>query len=197
MLHVLTIGKETFVADPRFSSAWKKPGPEGGDWRLRIHPTQAGDGGTYLCQISTHPPTLLVTHLQVIGEQYAIQTCVKASRRTKLPNFFTLFSEASAASASRVFSKKRRCLYLQYRGSFQSMRTACKAVVSGRSITSLAPLLTSIALSTTTYPTSKASFGHTMGIPSPKIRTVEVSGMCHTRGVSFGKIIFLKWSSAL
>ena len=77
------------------------------------------------------------------------------------------------------------------------MRTACKAVVSGRSITSLAPLLTSIASSTTTYLTSKASFGHTMGIPSPKIRTVEVSGMCHTRGVSFGKIIFLKWSSAL
>ena len=68
MLHVLTIGKDTFVADPRFASAWKKHDIDPDDWRLRIHPTQAGDGGTYLCQISTHPPTLLVTHLQVIGE---------------------------------------------------------------------------------------------------------------------------------
>ena len=38
------------------------------DWRLRIRPTTPRDNGTYLCQISTHPPTLLVTHLQVIGK---------------------------------------------------------------------------------------------------------------------------------
>ena len=166
MLHVLTIGKETFVADPRFSSAWKKPGPEGGDWRLRIHPTQAGDGGTYLCQISTHPPTLLITHLQVIGE-YLVCT----------PNL------SSAASEFCFVFKKRRYLYLQYQRSFQLMRTAtpCKRVVAGRSIIILAPVLTSIALSTTTYPTSKPSFGHTMGIPSPKIQAMEVSGMCQSR----------------
>ncbi len=64
ILHVLTIGKETFIADQRFSSAFKSPN----DWRLRIKPTNPGDNGTYLCQISTHPPTLLVTHLQVIGK---------------------------------------------------------------------------------------------------------------------------------
>ena len=63
MLQVLTIGKDTFVADQRFSSAW-----ENNDWRLKIQPAQAGDSGAYLCQISTHPPTLLVTHLQVIGK---------------------------------------------------------------------------------------------------------------------------------
>ena len=68
MLYFLTVGKDTFVADPRFSLALKKPGPEDGNWCLRIHPTQASDDGTYLCQISTHPPTLLITHLQVIGE---------------------------------------------------------------------------------------------------------------------------------
>lgn len=64
ILKVLTIGKETFIADQRFSSAFKSPK----DWRLRIKPTNPRDNGTYLCQISTHPPTLLVTHLQVIGE---------------------------------------------------------------------------------------------------------------------------------
>jgi hypothetical protein len=37
------------------------------NWRLRIRPTMAIDDGTYLCQISTHPPTILVTNLRVIG----------------------------------------------------------------------------------------------------------------------------------
>ena len=64
ILKVLTIGEETFVADERFSSAFKSPH----DWRLRIRPTNPRDNGTYLCQISTHPPTLLVTNLQVIGK---------------------------------------------------------------------------------------------------------------------------------
>lgn len=62
ILKVLTIGEETFLADDRFSSAFKSPH----DWRLRIRPTNSRDNGTYLCQISTHPPTLLVTNLQVI-----------------------------------------------------------------------------------------------------------------------------------
>ena len=38
------------------------------NWRLRIRPTMAIDDGTYLCQISTHPPTILVTNLKIIGE---------------------------------------------------------------------------------------------------------------------------------
>ena len=101
MLYFLTVGKDTFVADPRFSLALKKPGPEDGNWCLRIHPTQPGDDGTYLCQISTHPPTLLITHLQVIGE-YLVCT----------PNL------SSAASEFCFVFKKRRYLYLQYQRSF-------------------------------------------------------------------------------
>lgn len=61
-LHVLTIGRETFSADERYSLAHKKPN----NWRLRIRPTRELDNGTYLCQISTHPPTLLITNLRVI-----------------------------------------------------------------------------------------------------------------------------------
>jgi hypothetical protein len=38
------------------------------NWRLRIKPTMAIDDGTYLCQISTHPPTILVTNLKIIGK---------------------------------------------------------------------------------------------------------------------------------
>ena len=65
---MLTIGKETFIADARFSSAFKHPY----DWRLRIRPTNSRDNGTYLCQISTHPPTILVSHMQVIGKKLTI-----------------------------------------------------------------------------------------------------------------------------
>ena len=64
ILTVLTIGQSAFIADDRFSSAYNSLN----DWRLRIKPTNPRDNGTYLCQISTHPPTLLVTHLQVIGK---------------------------------------------------------------------------------------------------------------------------------
>ena len=72
-LHVLTIGKEIFSADQRYSPAFKEPY----NWRLRIKPAQSIDDGTYLCQISTHPPTILVTNLQVIGK-YLLFTISKS-----------------------------------------------------------------------------------------------------------------------
>jgi hypothetical protein len=64
-LSVLTIGKETFSADLRYSMELDK---SANNWRLRIKPTMAIDDGTYLCQISTHPPTILVTNLKIIGK---------------------------------------------------------------------------------------------------------------------------------
>jgi hypothetical protein len=64
-LSVLTIGKETFSADLRYSMELDK---SANNWRLRIRPTMAIDDGTYLCQISTHPPTILVTNLKIIGK---------------------------------------------------------------------------------------------------------------------------------
>ena len=63
-LHVLTIGKETFSADSRYSLAYHRPD----NWRLRIRPALSRDNGTYLCQVSTHPPIILLSHLNVIGE---------------------------------------------------------------------------------------------------------------------------------
>ena len=40
ILTVLTIGKSAFIADERFSSAYRRPH----DWRLRIKPTNPRDG---------------------------------------------------------------------------------------------------------------------------------------------------------
>ena len=62
-LNLLTIGKDSFSADPRYSVAFRKPE----NWRLKIRPVMAKDNGTYLCQVSTHPPIIFLQHLKVIG----------------------------------------------------------------------------------------------------------------------------------
>jgi hypothetical protein len=59
---------------------------------LRIRPTTAADEGSYLCQISTHPPTILVTNLKIIG---------------------TLHPKIASYNASIVnFSQLQRCNFL-------------------------------------------------------------------------------------
>ena len=63
-LNLLTIGKDSFSADPRYSVAFRKPE----NWRLKIRPVMAKDNGTYLCQVSTHPPIIFLQHLKVIGK---------------------------------------------------------------------------------------------------------------------------------
>ena len=63
-LNLLTIGKDSFSADPRYSVALRKPE----NWRLKIRPVMAKDNGTYLCQVSTHPPIIFLQHLKVIGK---------------------------------------------------------------------------------------------------------------------------------
>ena len=63
-MNLLTIGKDSFSADPRYSVALRKPE----NWRLKIRPVMAKDNGTYLCQVSTHPPIIFLQHLKVIGK---------------------------------------------------------------------------------------------------------------------------------
>ena len=67
-LNLLTIGKDSFSPDPRYSVAFRKPE----NWRLKIRPIMAKDNGTYLCQVSTHPPILFLQHLRVIGKYYLV-----------------------------------------------------------------------------------------------------------------------------
>ena len=60
-LDVLTVGRSTFSADDRYVVR-----RQADNWRLRVRPTLKRDNGTYVCQVSTHPPVLLLTHLRVI-----------------------------------------------------------------------------------------------------------------------------------
>ena len=63
-LHVLTIGRETFSADDRYSLSFRRPQ----NWRLKVRPTLERDNGSYVCQVSRHPPIILLTHLKIMGE---------------------------------------------------------------------------------------------------------------------------------
>ncbi len=67
---MLTVGRETFSGDLRFSVSLQRQRRRklNSNWSLRITPTVQADDGTYVCQVSTHPPILLVAHLRVIGE---------------------------------------------------------------------------------------------------------------------------------
>ena len=63
-LDILTVGRDSFSLDARYSVALERPN----NWRLRVRPTLRRDNGSYLCQVSTHPPIILVTHLKIIGK---------------------------------------------------------------------------------------------------------------------------------
>jgi len=61
-LRVLTVGQDVFSPDGRLAVR-----RDGRNWQLRLRPASAADDGTYVCQISTHPPSLLVAHLLVVA----------------------------------------------------------------------------------------------------------------------------------
>ena len=63
-LDILTVGRDSFSLDARYSVAFERPD----NWRLRVRPALRRDNGSYLCQVSTHPPIILVTHLKIIGK---------------------------------------------------------------------------------------------------------------------------------
>ncbi|ODM96968.1 Neuronal growth regulator 1 [Orchesella cincta] len=60
-LELLTLGTKNHSSDPRFLSDFKYPN----NWRLGIRNISRNDSGTYLCQISTHPPKVLEVQLTV------------------------------------------------------------------------------------------------------------------------------------
>jgi hypothetical protein len=63
-IQLLTYGDTTYRSDSRQSSHFVMPN----DWQLRLSRVQRSDGGTYQCQISTHPAKLLQYTLNVIGK---------------------------------------------------------------------------------------------------------------------------------
>ncbi|XP_050700202.1 uncharacterized protein LOC126987329 isoform X3 [Eriocheir sinensis] len=62
-IKLLTWGLHTYSNDDRYSLCLEQPN----NWQLQIKYTQRRDAGTYECQISTHPPIVLLVHLNIVS----------------------------------------------------------------------------------------------------------------------------------
>ena len=64
-LHILTVGRFTYTADPRHKSHYN---PSRDEWVLEIKRARRSDSGRYECQISTQPVRSFFVELHVVGE---------------------------------------------------------------------------------------------------------------------------------
>uniref|UniRef100_A0ABK8G7P2 Ig-like domain-containing protein n=1 Tax=Anopheles gambiae TaxID=7165 RepID=A0ABK8G7P2_ANOGA len=67
-LQLLTVGRQTYSGDPRYHIEFQYPN----NWRLKISRAHKDDEGVYECQISTHPPKVIVYFLFVNAPEVAI-----------------------------------------------------------------------------------------------------------------------------
>lgn len=63
-LNLITFGHHTYIGDSRYALEYQAPN----DWQLIIQYANARDAGHYECQVSMHPPLVLLVYLTVIGE---------------------------------------------------------------------------------------------------------------------------------
>ncbi|XP_055535002.1 uncharacterized protein LOC129724286 [Wyeomyia smithii] len=67
-LQLLTVGKQTYSGDPRYTIEFQYPN----NWRLKIAAASKSDEGVYECQISTHPPKVIIYYLHVNAPEILI-----------------------------------------------------------------------------------------------------------------------------
>lgn len=63
-LALITFGRHTYSGDSRYSLEFEEPN----DWKLLIQYANERDEGPYECQVSSHPPLVLLVYLTVIGK---------------------------------------------------------------------------------------------------------------------------------
>uniref|UniRef100_A0A336KTQ7 CSON007914 protein n=1 Tax=Culicoides sonorensis TaxID=179676 RepID=A0A336KTQ7_CULSO len=63
--HLLTVALTTYSSDERFTTIHLSHSE---DWTLQIKFVQVRDSGIYECQVSTHPPSSIFIHLNVVGK---------------------------------------------------------------------------------------------------------------------------------
>ncbi|CAF4956726.1 unnamed protein product [Pieris macdunnoughi] len=61
--HLLTVGLTTYSSDQRFQAIHLQHSE---DWTLKVRFVQSRDAGIYECQVSSHPPTSIFLHLDVV-----------------------------------------------------------------------------------------------------------------------------------
>lgn len=62
-LTLITFGQHTYSGDSRYSLEFEEPN----DWKLLIQFANERDEGPYECQVSSHPPLVLLVYLTIIG----------------------------------------------------------------------------------------------------------------------------------
>ncbi|XP_058466554.1 uncharacterized protein LOC131439492 [Malaya genurostris] len=67
-LQLLTVGKQTYSGDSRYTIVFQYPN----NWRLKIAAANKNDEGVYECQISTHPPKVIIYYLHVNAPEVLI-----------------------------------------------------------------------------------------------------------------------------
>ncbi|XP_071449940.1 uncharacterized protein [Hetaerina americana] len=65
---LLTVGDAAYSSDSRVSLRYQYPN----NWRLHISPVERPDEGTYLCQLSTHPPRAIYTNVTVLAPELKV-----------------------------------------------------------------------------------------------------------------------------
>lgn len=81
-LQLITFGRHTYSSDSRYSLEYVAPN----DWQLLIQFANERDEGHYECQISAHPPLVLLVYLTVVGKLF-IPTFIQ------ITNFLNLCAE--------------------------------------------------------------------------------------------------------